>query len=78
MDGRIEGVGRVGWGGIYFQFEWGLSGLNKKLKKKDRRDWHPLQTLESKRLLNTATQELTSSMTTKRTAFKHSCKVLHQ
>jgi hypothetical protein len=22
----IEGVGRIGWGGIHFRFEWGLGG----------------------------------------------------
>jgi hypothetical protein len=27
MVGGIEGVGRVGCGGMHFRFEWGLSGF---------------------------------------------------
>jgi hypothetical protein len=27
MDGGIEGMGIVGWGGIHFLFEWGLGGF---------------------------------------------------
>jgi hypothetical protein len=27
MYGGIEDVGRLGWGGIHFQFEWGLMVL---------------------------------------------------
>jgi hypothetical protein len=51
-----------------------------KIEEKRRlcRGWHRLRTPESNRLLNTATHELNSSISTTMIASKHSCKVLHQ
>jgi hypothetical protein len=48
-------------------------------KRRLSRDLHRLQTPESKRVLNTEAQEIkNSSKTTKITASKHFCKILHQ
>jgi hypothetical protein len=46
-------------------------------REKTHRVWHRLRTSESKQLLNTATQEFNSPVTTKMIAFKYSCNVLH-